>query len=113
VSNGLIVGYKYDKNIMELYEKLKGPKIRPKSVEEMVVDDTIHPLIIIPQCIACKHFLYWDPMEIVAGEGHKCKAFPDPPGIPDEIYRGEIEHKEWHPEQKFEYFFEPKEAPEE
>jgi len=42
----------------------------------------------MPKCaFFCKHFIALD-----GGEGNKCKAFPEAPGIPARIWDNEAEH---------------------
>ncbi|WP_048138692.1 hypothetical protein [Methanosarcina horonobensis] len=58
--------------------------------EEFVLDDSSDAEIIYsPVCSYCKHFLW-------KGRGiHECDAFPE--GIPDEIWRGDNDHKKPYP----------------
>jgi hypothetical protein len=44
-----------------------------------------------PVCLPCKHFIF-DENDVCK---HVCKAFPD--GIPDEIWRGDNDHKKPYP----------------
>lgn len=57
---------------------------------------------VIPPCVFCKHFL-----ESILPTG-LCRAFPEEPGIPEEIFWEGQDHDDWFPGQRHEYFFEEK-----
>jgi hypothetical protein len=57
-----------------------------------------------PKCLDCKHFTA---LEDVYFTGHRCKAFPEAPGIPEEIFWKGQPHDALWPGQEGAYVFEP------